>query len=65
MLAPTSFARRQFLLDRDRELEAELGALAGDAGDVDGAAVDLDDVFDDREAEARSAHFAGAGRSTR
>src|SRR6185312_5777932 len=45
----------------DGEFQAELGADAGRAADVDGAAVGLGYVFDDGEAEAGAAHFARAG----
>src|SRR3954464_10297812 len=42
------------------EFQAEGAAFAGGGVDLDLAAVDLGDVFDDREAEAGAAHFAAA-----
>lgn len=45
----------------DRELDAEAGAGAFAAFDVDGSAVGLDDLFDDDQAESEGAFAGGSG----
>src|ERR1700722_2810119 len=46
---------------RHGDEQAEGGTVAGGAVNLDRAAVDLHDVFDNRQAQAGAAKFSGAG----